>query len=61
MMGCNGLSPNFVFKIKWIWANWLTSISPEILTSSLMLSGGIEVNQFAELRSILEAKFSHEP
>ena len=41
--------PNFTSNIDWIWANYLISIPPEI----------IEVNQFAQIRLILENKFDN--
>ena len=41
--------------------NALTSIPPEIRKSRGNISGGIEVDQFAQIRFLLEGKFEDDP
>ena len=59
-----GSPPIFTSNIKRIYANWLTYIPPEIIKKTygfLVVSGVIEVNWFAEIYVILEAKFGDNP
>ena len=56
-----GSSRNFTSNIKRIDFNFYSPWSHQKTIGFLMISGGIEFHQFAQIRWILEVKFGDDP